>query len=709
MTVFPSGDRPVAAVARSFPAPRHALRLLPLAAAAFCWPMLGLAEEAAGSDHDNVHELDTVTVRAIPLGKTSDQLVQPTLVLDGDALDHKRRGTIGETLENEPGISTSDFGSGAARPIIRGQAGPRVEVMENGIGSLDVSDISPDHAVAIDTAGARAVEVLRGPATLLYGSRASGGVVNVINGRLPTSVEDGLHGVLDGQIGSNADDRNGSLELDYGAGHHQFHVDAAARKTGDFEIPGNARTDGSGNEGRLLNSRVQTNATALSYGYVDGGSSVSASISTFGAVYGLPSEEAAYINLDQTRYDAQGILDRPLPGLESAKLRAAYNSYAHIEFEAPEQPGTRFQNHQNAERLELVHVPVAGFRGVFGLQHDDRRFAAIGDEAFVPKTRADQWGLFVVEEKPWSLGKFEIGARINRDSQDPESGYRGRDFTPISFSVGNIFTLGVHDHVKLYFSRAQRSPATEELYAFGPHLATSTYERGLDSASLETANNFEIGYDHHDGRLSLESSVYFNSIEDYLFLDEVDQGLNADGSGTAASDGVADRVDGDGNLVPSGGLLLVDYRQANTRFYGIEGQVAYLLVDGPLKLTGRGFGDYVAGQVSGDGGDLPRITPARIGAGLDGSWRRFDAHLDYTRVLSQSDIASLETRTGGYNLLGLELAWGFKARAGAEHESHVYLRARNLLDEDARRHTSFLKDVAPQPGVSVFLGFRLAI
>ncbi len=687
---------------------RVATRLLPLIAAAASFPFIAVAEEAAV-------ELDAVTVRANPLGKTADELVQPTTVVDGDELNRKRRGTIGETLENEPGISTTDFGAGAGRPVIRGQAGPRVEVLENGIGSLDVSDVSPDHAVSIDVANARSIEVLRGPATLLYGSRALGGVVNVLNGRLPTAVEDGFHGVLESQYGTNADDRNGALELDYGIGHHQFHVDAAGRKANEYDIPGNANIDGSGSQGVLANSRTQTNSTGFSYGYVQGGSSLSFAVSTYGAVYGLPQEEEAFINLDQTRYDVQGVLDRPLPGIESVKFRGAFNAYDHTEFEGPDMPGTVFRNSQNDSRIEIVHAPIYGFRGVFGVQHDFRRFSAIGEEAFVPSTRTTQVGLFLIEERPWAHGKFEAGVRVNRDTVKPNFTEDGtlpgpnRGYTPVSFSLGSIYNLSAHDHLKLNFSRAQRSAAAEELFAFGPHLATGTFERGLETAALETANNIEVGFDHHDKRLSVEGTLYLNSIRNYLFLDEIDSGLNADGSGTSASDGVADRVDEEGSFDPQGSLLLVNYRQANARFYGFEGQAAYKLVTGgPLGVSVRAFGDRVIGELR-SGGNLPRVTPARVGFGVDPNYGPFTASFSYTRVFAQNDVTTLETRTAGYNLLGVEAAYNFKLREDAEADSQLFLRARNVLDDEARRHTSFVKDYAPIPGASVYLGFRLAI
>jgi len=696
-----------AAVAALFPMSRF--RLLPLAAAAFAFPHVVLADD----DSKPVVELDAVTVRANPLGKTSDELVQPTTVLSGEELDRKRANTIGETLENEPGISSTDFGSGAGRPVIRGQAGPRVEILENGVGSLDVSDVSPDHAVAVDTAHARQVEVLKGPATLLYGSRASGGVVNVINDRLPTVVEDGLHGSIETRYGSNADERSGNTELGYGVGHHQFHLDASARKAGEYDIPGTAGVDGSGSRGFLANSRAQASSGALSYGYIVGGNSFSASVSTFNTVYGLPSEEEAFINADQTRYDAQAILNRPLPFIDSIKLRAAYNSYGHTEFEDAATPGTVFSNKQNDERIEIVHQPLLGFRGVFGVQHDYRRFSAVGDESFVPPTRSLQIGAFLIEERPWKHGKFEIGARIERDTNRPDNGdggeRRSRNFTPVSVSVGSIFNLTRHDHLKLYYSRAERSPVPEEIYAFGPHGATATYERGNANATIETANNFEIGFDHHDERLSFELNGYYNSVHDYLFLQEIDAGLNADGSGVGAVDGAADRVDSSGTIDPDGEFLLVDYRQANTRFYGFEAQASYaLVIDGPYTLSVRGFGDKAIGEVN-SGGNLPRVTPSRFGFGFDGKYRQVSASLSYTRSQAQDRIATLETSTGGYNLLGFDVGYGFKLTEHAQSDSEVFLRGRNLLNEEARRHTSFIKDVAPLPGASVFVGIRLAI
>lgn len=683
------------------------LRQIPLACAVLFAP----AYAATARADEAPVEIETITVNASPLGSTADQLVQPVEVISGEELDRKRRGTIGETLEQEPGVATTDFGAGAGRPVIRGQAGPRVQVLENGLASMDASDVSTDHAVTIDPAHATQVEVLKGPATLLYGSGASAGVVNVVDERLPQSVTEGVHVSGEGLYGSNADERSGNAEVGYGVGHHQFRADYATRKADDYDIPGSANTDGSGSHGTLANSASESRSGAFSYGYVtDAGSSLSGSVSRYTTTYGLPVEETAFIDMDQTRYDLQGIVLNPLPGIASVKLRSGYVDYEHTEFEAPGEPGTVFRNKQSQHRLEAVHVPVAGWRGVVGVQYNDRDFQAIGEEAFVPASQTRQLGLFVVEEKPWRLGKFELGARIERDSNEPvdtgERQYEDRDFTPFSLSAGSVLDLGEHYHLKVYFTHSQRSPVAEELYAYGPHGATGTFERGDAGLDMETANNVELGLDHHDGRLQWQANIYWQQAKDYIFQQEVDQGLNPDGSGTPQADGLPDRI-GEGEegfvFAPDGDLLLVDYRQGDAEFYGAEGQVRYALLQGPLQLDVSAFGDITRGRIK-DGDNLPRITPARAGFAFDLARGATDANLSYTRVFSQSHLAALETPTDGYDLLSAELGYTFEPDPDSGKKTRLFLRGRNLLDEEIRRSTSFLKDVAPAPGVSVLAG-----
>lgn len=650
--------------------------------------------------------IDEIVVTASPLGRTADQLVQPVTVLGGAELDRVRRGTLGETLEQQPGIATTDFGGGAARPVIRGLAGPRVEMLENGMSTMDVSDLSPDHAVAIDPAQARQIEIIKGPATLLYGNSASGGVVNVDNGRLPTQRADGLHGAFDGHYGSNGDEGSLSGEANYGSGPHLLHVDLGWREAQDFEIPGSAGVDGSGSHGTLANSALRAKSGAGSYSYISASGDVFGfSGSRFETTYGLPVEEEAFIDLKQTRFDAQALLRRPLPGFESLKLRLGSSDYQHTEFEAPREPGTVFHNEQHQGRLEAVHVPLAGFRGVLGVQMNWRDFSALGEEAYVPAVLSRQLGLFALEEKPYALGKLEFGARIERDTHAPDAN-PARDFTPLSLSLGSIFDVGEHSHLKLYATRNERAPVSEELYAFGPHGATETFERGALDAGKEVAHNIELGFDHHQGRWSFNGSVYYNRIHDYLYLAEVDAGLDADGSGSGSRDGLADRVDEEGRFSVDGDMLLVDYRQADARLYGAEAELDVALLErGPLLLNARVFADVVRAKLE-RGGDLPRIPPLRYGFGLDGQWRQLSGSLSFTRVERQTDVAALETETTAYQLMSGDLAWRFYGNDS--RGASVYLRGNNLLDDDIRRSTSFIKGAVPAPGRSVYAGLRFA-
>lgn len=642
-----------------------------------------------------------ITVTASPLGRTADELVQPIVVLAGEELQGKRRGTIGETLEQELGISTTDFGQGAGRPVIRGQAGPRVEVLQNGIGTMDVSDLSPDHAVTINPLQAQQIEVIKGPATLLYGSSAVGGVVNVNDNRLPLEVTDGFSGLIEGQLGSNADERTLAGDFNFGSGQHQLHADVTTRDSDDYRIPGRAGVDGSGSRNRLANSDTSLDAGAFSYSHINGeGDAYGLAISQYESRYGLPVEEAAFIDMKQTRVDAQALVRNPMKRLESLRVRVGGAHYQHTEYEDAATPGTRFENDQYQTRVEAVHKPIAGFRGVIGLQAGYRDFVASGDEAYVPAVKSRSGGIFLVEERRTAFGKLELGARIEQNSHNPEAGNPSRRFRALSYSAGSLFNLGQDTHLKATATHAERTPAAEELYAHGPHAATATFERGNSAIRKERAQDLELGLDHHQGRVSLEGSIFYKQVKDYIYLSEVD----------ANGDGTADRVDDSGSADPAGDFLLVDYRQADASFHGYEAAIRYtLLKDGPLQLSTRVFTDAVRGQLddSSAGGNrsLPRITPTRQGVSLHGHYQRLTGNLSLTRASAQERISALETRTGGYNLLNADVSY----RLPVAREASLFLRANNLLDDEIRRATSFIKDDAPAPGRGVVVGFRIAI
>lgn len=671
---------------------------------AAAWVMSCAVRAFAASNDAAVEE---IVIQASPLGGTADQLIQPADVVSGDELARARRSTIGDTLENQPGMSTTDFGAGAGRPVIRGQGGPRLMVLENGVPSMDASDVSTDHAVTIDPAYSQQIEVLKGPATLLYGGGAAAGIVNMVDRRLPSEAVEGLHGTADAQYDTNGSRNKGSADIGFGVGRQMFRAAYSALDAGNYSIPGWANTDNTGSHGKLANSDVWLQSESGSYGYVAEAGSAAASVGRFQTRYGLPVEATAFIDMNQTRYDIQGILNTPLSFIDSVKVRGGYNDYDHTEFEAPGVPGTVFKNKQGQLRLDAVHAPIGQWRGAFGVQYDHRDFQAIGEEAFVPPSITEGLGTFLVEEREFGWGTLQLGARVQRDHSDP-SGASSEDFTPVSFAGGTIFKLGERYHLKIYATRSQRSPVAEELYAFGPHGATATFERGSTDLDKETGNNVELALDYHGERLFWQANVYYERIDDYIYLQEVDRGLNADGSGVAASDGIADRVDDAGTFDPNGELLLVDYDQKNAEFYGFEAQVSYAVMTEPFALNAQAFGDKVIGKLT-NGTNLPRIPPARYGFGIDASHGPLRGNVSLVHAFAQDNLGPLETPTNGYTMVTIDIAYQFRLDEANEQMYELYLQGRNVLDEEARRATSFLKDVAPLPGASLVLGVRVTL
>ena len=709
------------------------LRPTALALAALAFPAIALAEDSPAT------QLDTIVVQANPFNRTTDELIQPVDVIAGEELERRRRGTIGDALDQRPGIASASFGPGVGRPVIRGQGGPRVQIMDNGIGSMDASSISADHAVSVDPLLADQIEVIKGPATLIYGGGASAGVVNVVDDRLPDTVTPGLRVRGDASYGSNADETNVALRSRYGVGDLQFGAQYTQRKAGEFEIPGYATRAGAEHEqdhghahdeeaelyGVLENSNLRTESYGGSLAWIGSRGMLGLALSRFETNYGIPghaheheheegeTEEAGHshdgvrIDLAQTRVDLRGLLRAPLPGFERLETRIGINDYRHQEIEPSGEVGTTFNVREQEARFELEHLPLSGWTGVTGLQLSNRDFEAVGEEAFVPPVRTRGAGLFWVEGRDIGEHHIELGIRLDQVEHSPQpNGLPQRDFQPLTLSVGTHVHLAEHLHLRVNAQRAQRAPSAEELYAFGPHLATQAFERGSLDLNVETANNLDLTLSQDAGRWTWEASVFYNRINDYVFLREVDAGLNADGSGTSQSDGIADRVDEAGAFDPDGELLLLDAAQRDAVFYGAELSTRYkAITEGPVKLDLRGFADTVRGKLSGGAEEnLPRMTPTRLGITAEARYAAWAGSLAYTRVMEQDRLAPLETNTPGHDLVTADLR--YRIVSGDSGTTTLYLQGRNLLDEKQRLATSFLKDIAPQPGRSVFLGIR---
>lgn len=719
-------------------------------------------------------ELDEIVVTASPFRHSAEELVQPVDLLAGDALDRRRRGTIGDVLADRPGIANASFGPGVGRPVIRGQSGARVQVLSNGISTMDASAISADHAVAVDPLTADQIEVIKGPATLIYGGSASAGIVNVVDDRLPDAVTPGLSLRGDLSYGDNADESNSALRARYGVGNWQFGASYSRRDADDFEIPGFAERAGadhdahdhddhdehaeddhdehaghdtehehadeateSGARGVLDNSSLTSERVAVSAAWAAERGMIGAAVSRFTTDYGVPGhghghgdeeaheDEAAHaedthdeahgeheahdhdgvrIDLEQTRVDLRGLLRAPLPGVARAETRIGVNDYEHREIEPGGAVGTTFDVSETEARFEFEHVAIGDWVGVAGLQLRQRDFDAIGEEAFVAPTETDTAGLFLVEGYRFGAHRLELGARVDRTRHDPEGPQFRTRFTTMSLSAGASFLVSEHLHLRVNAQSAERAPAIEEVYAFGPHIATSAFERGDEDIDPETANNIDVSLGRDDGRWTWELTAFYNRIDDYIYAHEVDDGLNADGSGSPSSDGEADRVNAEGIFDPEAELLLLDYAQSDAELYGAEAETRFVLIDDAGRGLGiRAFGDLVRGRLRDGGENLPRITPARFGIGADARVGAVSLDVALTRVTEQDRTAPLETATPAYSELSADIGYAVPTAAGT---MTVYARGRNLLDETQRDATSFLKDVAPRPGRSLFVGLR---
>jgi iron complex outermembrane receptor protein len=680
--------------------PRSVLALAVLAALA---APAAISAPAAAEAHphtarDEARTLDEVKVTATVLDTALDELVRPADVLTGIALDERRAATLGETVQSMAGVQSSSFGPGVGRPIIRGLDGSRVQVLANGLSSLDVSTVSVDHAVSVEPFLADSIEVLKGPANLFFGSGAIGGAVNVVDSRLPTERRERfISGRAELRAGSGNDETTGLFRLDGGVGAVAWHLDGLVRDTGDIDLPGFAYSADKRAEeiaegedpaeferDTLGNSSTNTSSLGGGLSYLGERFFWGASMSSYATEYGIPGahshggeeEEDVRIDLDQQRTDVRFGMNY-LGIVEQISIRATQNDYEHVELEGPE-IGTRFINDATEARLEAVFAELAGWKSAVGLQHADRDFEAIGDEAFVPPTNSRDDGAFLMAERAFGAFKLELGARHDRIDVELSDGLAARDFDANSASVGLRWDPADTWHLSLNLDRAERAPTAEELFSEGAHLATQTYEIGDPLLDIERANRAELGAHLHLERFDGRVAVYQTRFDDFIYL--ADTGLEIDE------------------------LPVRLWTQADADFRGWEIEGTVVLADAANgKWTLRGFADGVSGELDA-GGSLPRIAPGRVGAELGWTLDAWRASAGLVRYNEQDDVADGETPTDAFTLLNAQVAYHWDTETfGWE----AYLQGSNLTDEDARLHTSFLKDVAPLMGRNLTAGLRV--
>lgn len=629
--------------------------------------------------------IDTMVVTADALRRSVLDMASPAEVLAGDKLVQRRESSLGETLNSMPGIQSSQFGPGASRPVIRGLDAARVRVLSDGVDVLDASNISPDHAVNSEPLLADRIEVLKGPATLLYGGGAIGGVVNVIDQKVPDHApEDGVEGAAEVRMNTVANERAGVVGVTAGHDHFAVRVEGVRRLDDSYDIPGHAKTfpeEGEWNPGGTQpNSQMDTSTGTLGASYIGDQGYIGLAYTRQKYNYGLPAEaeedgSGAYIAMDQKRWDLRGEYREPLPGFEDVKLRVGHTDYGHTEFESDGEPGTVFKNNATEGRLELTHEPVAGWHGVIGVQSLRRDFRAAGEEAYVPPTLTRNTGLFVLEEYEAGPLHYELGLRREHQTVDVDAELPAFSGNGTSASAGVTWKFAPDYSAALSYSRAERLPTAEELYADGPHGATETFEHGDPGLNKETAHNIDLIFRKIGDGWRGSIDFYHNAIDNYIF--PVDTG----------------------NTVED--FREIDYTARDVVLKGVEAELSYDLSD---WLTVTAFGDRTRGELK-DGGNLPRMPGDRLGLRLNGNWESWSASLEGTRVARQDRLADFETPTDGYTMVNAGLSyhdlWG-------DNEYQVYLKANNLGNVEARNAVSFLKDEVPLPGRNLTLGVRLA-
>jgi iron complex outermembrane receptor protein len=638
-----------------------------------------------------------------------------TTVTSARDLQATHGATITDTLDQQPGIAGSTFAPGANRPILRGLDNNRVRVQENGISTGDVSDISEDHAIPIDPYSADSVSVIRGPATLRYGSQAIGGVVSAENQRIPTYFPaNGFSGEISGGLSSVDNGRDGAFKATAGSRGFVVHADGFDRHADDYDTP----------DGHQENSFVDSQGASIGGSYIWHDGFFGVSYTRFDSLYGIPgiesAEEKTRIDMGQDKINAKGEWRAPERGIGAVRLWFGWDNYAHNELafnadENADEVGSRFTNKYTEGRIEIESVPVATSAGALtstaGVQISKRKLAGIsfeGDSLLEPNT-TDSVGGYLFEElrvsKPLRIqasGRIEhdeVSGAMYDDLLDPSAadlvGQR-KTFTPASGSLGLLYDLMPGVVARLTGQYAERAPAAQELFSKGAHEATGTFEIGNPDIGIETAKSMEIGFNKATGRWRFDTSAYYTKYDGYIFRDL-----------TGASCG--DTIDSCGNGDPDNEFDQVIFNQRDATFYGVELASEYDIghvFDGIWGLSARY--DFVHAEFA-NGEYVPRMPPHRLGGGIyyrDDAWQ---AKLSALYAFHQNQTGPHETSTPGYTLLDAEVSYtiDLDARGAFAPKLIVGLKGENLLNEEVRNSASFKKDEVLLPGANVRLFGRV--
>ncbi|MCW5572639.1 MAG: TonB-dependent receptor [Steroidobacteraceae bacterium] len=646
--------------------------------APLCLPSPGFAAEPASP-------LQTVVITASPLPQDADQIATIVETVERDAILRRGGANLADALSGVPGVTGTSFASGASRPVIRGFDANRVRTLEDGIGSFDVSDVGPDHGVPVDPYSAQRVEVVRGAATLRYGSQAIGGVVNAINDRVPTTLpEKPLSGEATSGYGTNAGSREGAALLDARLGRFALHADGFDRRTSDYDTP----------EGKLGNSFFRGDGYSAGGSYFFGENRVGAAVIHYDSKYGIPGEDA-YIDMQQTKQLLRSSFAIGAGPLQKLDIEGGYADYEHSEREPDGTPASTFKNREWDLRAEGILGAVGPFSGAaFGAQAQRKNFSALGEgEDYLLPTLTRSEAVFAFTEAP--LGgetRLQVGARVEQvhvEGTPASDEAIARRFTPASASAGLVFDVSPIVRLGVTLSSAARAPAQTELFSRGAHDGPATFEIGDPTLDVERANSLEGSLRVRTDKVRVEASLWGAKFDKYIFGQLT--GRTCDEEGACVDD-------------DSEELKEMYYTQLGAQFWGAEGKATFdLLRNAHGLLQAELLADYVRAKLDDGAGNVPRMPPYHVGGGLSWTGPSFDGGLLVKYAGAQTDTATAETRTGGFTSVDAQLGW---RPLTASPQVEFVLIGRNLTDSTQRNSVALNKDEVILPGRDIRLLVR---
>lgn len=686
--------------------------------------------------------LERMTVSASGLHHYDLDMAHPVSVMSGEDLSRHTEATIGETLKTLPGVHSNYYGPVAASPVIRGLDGPRVKLLSNGMDTGDVSRVGPDHAISADAITTEQIEVLRGPATLLYGSGAIGGVVNIVDNRVPRQLRS-PQTTIDVRRNNVADEQSYALAHDGAVEQFAWHFDGFDRSSNDYKVPEFVNDEGESQK-TLKNSALDNQALNIGGSWVGSRGLFGVAVGRINSQYGIPGHqahgaeteeehaghddhaaEAVYADLDQDRLSYAGELYSPVQGVETLSLSGAYTDYQHIEMDAGV-AGTTFKNKSFENRLSVEHSDLLGWHGLVGLHYQHNDYRAFGEEAFTPDAKTSSYALFILEERRFGEFSAQLGGRFERTKHDTEAlelahlhdeahagdvdneaGYTR--FNAASVSAGLVWNFQPGYQWALSASRSERAPSAAEIYANGAHIATSSYELGLayqldedgdigfynGKMQRETANNLDLGFRKTEGDLTFSYNFFYNQIDNYLYL--ANTGLAMDDLAEHAEDVGHDDAGMHDDHAEHSDFDVYQYQQRDARLYGAEFALSYQL-DTEQQLSV--FADMVRARLR-SGGDLPRIPPIKAGVEYQYQAQQWSTVVGVTYYARQDKISAYESETAAYTSFDASLNYYFNLQSV---DVTAFLKGTNLSNKLGYVHSSFIKADAPLPGRAITLG-----